>query len=166
VLTNDPILARARARLPEPWSRAGRGAPSARSAPLVLRDPVAGLNYRLTDLQCASVGASSPSSSGSSRAGGRIVARYRAALADLPTIELPEEAASVRAAWHLCAVRLRGLDRRAFCAGLRRLGVGTQVHYIPVNAFPLYRGSDTTPRPRRWRRPPPTGWSACRSTRR
>ena len=23
---------------------------------------------------------------------------------------------------------------------LRRLGVGTQVHYIPVNAFPLYRG--------------------------
>ena len=31
-------------------------------------------------------------------------------------------------------------DRRAVCAGLRRLGVGTQVHYIPVNSFPLYRG--------------------------
>ena len=90
------------------------------------------------------------------------MARYHGAFADLPTLELPEEAASVRAAWHLCAVRLRGLDRRAFCAGLRRLGVGTQVHYIPVNTFPLYRDVWDTTRPHRWRRPSPRGWSAFR----
>ena len=36
-------------------------------------------------------------------------------------------------------MRLKGIDRRRFCAGLRAKGIGTQVHYLPVNAFPLYR---------------------------
>lgn len=139
VLTNDPILARR--------ARDFRNHGLVRDAGRLPPDPPPwyyeiqslGLNYRLTDLQCA-LGRSQLAKL--ERFVGRrreIVARYRAVLADLPTIELPGEDASVRAAWHLCAARLRGLDRRAFCAGLRGLGIGTQVHYIPVNAFPLYR---------------------------
>ena len=139
VLTNDPLLARR--------ARDFRNHGLVRDAERLPADPPPwyyeiqslGLNYRLTDLQCAL---------GRSQLGKldrfvvrrrALVARYRAALAGLPTVEPPEEAASVRAAWHRCAVRLKGLDRRAFCAGLRQRGIGTQVHYIPVNAFPLYR---------------------------
>jgi len=140
VLTNDPVLAtRARDFRNHGLVRdVGRLPPD--PPPWYYEIQSLGLNYRLTDLQCA-LGRSQLAKLERFVARRReIVARYRAALADLPTIELPEENASVRAAWHLCAVRLRGLDRRAFCAGLRKLGVGTQVHYIPVNAFPLYRG--------------------------
>ena len=140
VLTNDPVLAaRARDFRNHGLVRdVGRLPPD--PPPWYYEIQSLGLNYRLTDLQCA-LGRSQLAKLERFVARRReIVARYRAALADLPTIELPEEAASVRAAWHLCAVRLRALDRRAFCAGLRKLGVGTQVHYIPVNAFPLYRG--------------------------
>jgi UDP-4-amino-4,6-dideoxy-N-acetyl-beta-L-altrosamine transaminase len=139
VLTNDPKLAE-RAR---DFRNHGLVRDAARLSP----DPPAwyyeiqslGLNYRLTDLQCA-LGRSQLSKL--SRFVDRrreIVARYNRALADLPGLELPVETEGARAAWHLYAIRLRGLDRTAFTRGLRSRGIGTQVHYIPVNTFPLYR---------------------------
>jgi perosamine synthetase len=139
VLTNDPVLAqrirdfrnhglvREKARLP------------ADPPPWYYEIQSLGLNYRLTDIQCA-LGRSQLAKLERFVARRReIVARYRAALADVSSLELPEEDPSVRAAWHLFVLRLRGQDRRSFCAALRERGVGTQLHYIPVTAFPLYR---------------------------
>jgi perosamine synthetase len=98
-----------------------------------------GLNYRITDIQCA-LGRSQLRKLPRFVARRRdIVARYRDAFRDLTALEVPVEEVEVQAAWHLFAVRLRGVDRRKFCAALRERGIGTQVHYIPVNAFPLYR---------------------------
>jgi perosamine synthetase len=149
VLTNDPVLSqRARDFRNHGLVRDARRLP-ADPPPWYYEIQSLGLNYRLTDIQCA-LGRSQLSKLDRFVSRRReIVARYRAALADLPTMDLPEEASSVRAAWHLCAVQLRGVDRRRFCAELRRRGVGTQVHYIPVNAFPLYRelGYDPTTTP-------------------
>jgi perosamine synthetase len=140
VLTNDPILARrARDFRNHGLVRDAERLP-AESPPWYYEIQSLGLNYRLTDLQCA-LGRSQLAKLARFVARRReIVDRYRTALGDLATLEVPTEAPSVRAAWHLCAVRLRGVERRAFCAALRQRGVGTQVHYIPVNAFPLYRG--------------------------
>jgi dTDP-4-amino-4,6-dideoxygalactose transaminase len=46
----------------------------------------------------------------------------------------------VEPAWHLYAVRVREASRRrAFFDELRRLGLGVQVHYIPVYWHPYYR---------------------------
>ena len=71
------------------------------------------------------------------------MAGYHAALADCDLIRLPVERAGVSSAWHLYAIQLesdalRG-GRAEFFAGLRRAGLGVQVHYIPVHLQPWYR---------------------------
>jgi UDP-4-amino-4,6-dideoxy-N-acetyl-beta-L-altrosamine transaminase len=140
VLTNDPVLARRARDFRNHGLVRDAGRLPADAPPWYYEIQSLGLNYRLTDLQCA-LGRSQLGKLERFVARRReIVDRYRTALHDLTTLELPAEVPSVRAAWHLAAIRLRGLDRRAFCAGLRQRGVGTQVHYIPVNAFPFYRG--------------------------
>ncbi len=139
VLTNDPILARrARDFRNHGLVRDAQRLPED-SPPWYYEIQSLGLNYRLTDIQSALGRSQLAKLDRFVLRRCEIVARYRAALADFPMLDLPEEAASVQPAWHLFAVRLRGLDRRRFCAELRRRGIGTQVHYIPVNAFPLYR---------------------------
>ena len=139
VLTNDPLLAQ-RARdfrnhgLVRETSRLPADPP-----PWYYEIQSLGLNYRLTDIQCALGRSQLAKLPGFVARRREIVARYREAFAAVRAIETPEELTDAEAAWHLFAVRLRGLDRRPFCAGLRARGIGTQVHYLPVNAFPLYK---------------------------
>lgn len=138
VLTNDPVLAQ-RARdfrnhgLVRDPSRLPVDPP-----PWYYEIQSLGLNYRLTDLQCALGRSQLAKLERFVERRRLIVARYNQAFADLPALELPTELTGVRAAWHLYPVRLVGTDRRQFCATLRRSGIGTQVHYIVVNSFPLY----------------------------
>jgi perosamine synthetase len=102
-----------------------------------------GLNYRLTDLQCAlglSQLARLPRSLARRAA---IAARYRAALAELPTLTIPAVAPDVQHAWHIFPIllaleRLRA-DRAAVFAALRAEGIGVNVHYVPVYWHPYYR---------------------------
>ena len=48
--------------------------------------------------------------------------------------------AGVSPAWHLYVVQVRDASRkRAFFDRLRELGLGVQVHYIPVYRHPYYR---------------------------
>lgn len=42
-------------------------------------------------------------------------------------------------AWHLFAVRLRGVDRDAFIREMTELRVGTSVHFIPLHLHPYWR---------------------------
>ena len=98
-----------------------------------------GYNYRLTDLQCA-LGISQMRRLNAFLARRREIARmYQDALSDrclgLPTI--PDDRES---GWHLYIVRVPEASRRcAFFERLRQLGLGVQVHYIPVYWHPYYQ---------------------------
>jgi dTDP-4-amino-4,6-dideoxygalactose transaminase len=74
-----------------------------------------------------------------------LVARYRAALADLDTVALPEEPPGFESAWHLFVVRLElarlRIDRARVIEELRQRGIGTSVHFIPLHRHPYYRQS-------------------------
>lgn len=100
-----------------------------------------GYNYRLTDLQCA-LGLSQLRRLGSfiSRRQA-IAARYLAAFSDLDALQLPEVRPGVSHGWHLFPVRVRGdaAKRRPFFDRLRDLGLGVQVHYMPVHLHPWWQ---------------------------
>jgi dTDP-4-amino-4,6-dideoxygalactose transaminase len=72
----------------------------------------------------------------------RLVALYREELAEVEEVELPEESADGRHAWHLFAIRLRldklRIDRAEFIAELQRQGVGASVHFIPLPLHPFF----------------------------
>jgi UDP-4-amino-4,6-dideoxy-N-acetyl-beta-L-altrosamine transaminase len=70
--------------------------------------------------------------------------RYRTRLAELtPAVTLAPWDADLEPGWHLCAVQidfeLLPTDRRTLMLRLRDRGIGTQVHYLPVNLHPFYR---------------------------
>jgi dTDP-4-amino-4,6-dideoxygalactose transaminase len=70
-----------------------------------------------------------------------VVQAYREAFADLPVV-LPVERAEVESAWHLYPVRLMDeapVGRNAFIEGMKRGGIGTSVHFIPIHFHPYYR---------------------------
>jgi dTDP-4-amino-4,6-dideoxygalactose transaminase len=73
----------------------------------------------------------------------RVVAQYRAALADLTAFELPTSRPEVEHAWHLfilrvCPDQLR-IDRNEVIRELTAAGIGTSVHFIPLHEHSYYR---------------------------
>lgn len=106
--------------------------------------PDTGLNYRLTDMQAA-LGRSQLAKLDRFIAARRtFVDAYDRDLAPLaPVLRPAGRMDGVEAAWHLYVVLIDfqslGMDRAALMAGLRRDGIGTQVHYIPVHLQPYYR---------------------------
>lgn len=105
-----------------------------------------GWNYRITDFQCA-LGLSQLARLDAFIARRRaIVARYNAALADLPGLATPPVRAPATAdltSWHLYTVQLDfarlGMKRTVAMRRLKAEGVGTQVLYIPVYLQPWYQ---------------------------
>jgi len=100
-----------------------------------------GFNYRLPDLLCA-LGRSQLGKLDRFLARRRALAeRYSEELADLDELLLPEERSGVRSGWHLYVVRVSaGAEaRRALYLRLREMGLGVQVHYLPVYLHPYYR---------------------------
>ncbi len=102
-----------------------------------------GFNYRLTDIQSA-LGMSQlqrfPNFLERRRA---IAAEYDKAFASLAGIEPLGRQAHSEHAYHLYVVRLKkselGIDRRAAFEQLRNLGLGVNVHYIPLHLHPFYQ---------------------------
>lgn len=99
-----------------------------------------GYNYRLTDLQAA-LGTSQLRHLTEFLARRReIAARYDAALAELAMLALPTVRPGIEPGWHLYVVMVRDASRRRpLFDRLRQLGLGVQVHYIPVYRHPYYR---------------------------
>lgn len=68
---------------------------------------------------------------------------YDAAFASEPAVITPLRCPGRDHAFHLYAVQLDtdqpGLDRARFIEGLRELGIGASVHFIPVHLHPHYR---------------------------
>jgi len=72
-----------------------------------------------------------------------LAARYRAAFANLPALELPRELPGRNHVYHLFPVRLAGglrIDRAGFIDALRQANIGTSVHFIPLHRHPLFAG--------------------------
>ncbi|HLK48478.1 MAG TPA: DegT/DnrJ/EryC1/StrS family aminotransferase [Bryobacteraceae bacterium] len=70
--------------------------------------------------------------------------QYYRALGDCEEIELPPDNPSCRHAWHLYAIRLNldrlRIDRKEFVVQLRKRGIGTSVHFIPIPLHPFFAG--------------------------
>jgi UDP-4-amino-4,6-dideoxy-N-acetyl-beta-L-altrosamine transaminase len=100
-----------------------------------------GFNYRLTDLQSALGTSQLHRLEGFVARRREIAARWTQALADLDALILPTVEPDVAPGWHLYVVRVAGdpARRRPFFERLRELGLGVQVHYIPVYWHPYYR---------------------------
>lgn len=141
VLTADPTLdGRARTFRTHGITR-DRDAMTRVDGPWSYEMHALGYNYRLTDLQSA-LGLSQIARLGPFIARRRAIARrYSEALADLDALLLPTERPGAESGWHLYAVRVAGDPalRLPFFERLRALGLGVQVHYMPVHLHPYWQ---------------------------
>ncbi len=65
---------------------------------------------------------------------------YDEALADVDGLTLPTVRPGVEPGWHLYVIRVQDPSRRrALFERLQALGLGVQVHYVPVYWHPVYR---------------------------
>lgn len=100
-----------------------------------------GFNYRLTEIQAA-LGVSQLARLGEYLARRHVIAdRYDSALQGMP-MSLPQRPGDSYSALHLYVIRLSldqsGLGHRAVFEELRNLGIGVNLHYIPVHLQPYY----------------------------
>lgn len=101
-----------------------------------------GVNYRITDLQCALGLSQLTRLEGWIERRNALASLYRERLAGEGRIALPPAAPpGSRHAYHLFPIVLAGgaPARRAVFDGLRAAGIGVQVHYIPLHRMPYYR---------------------------
>ena len=96
-----------------------------------------GWNYRMTDIQAA-LGNSQLERLNVFHVQREVLAAsYPALLKDLGLV-LPEVPDGFRSSWHLYAVQVRE-DRAKIFARLRELGIGVNVHYLPIYLQPYQR---------------------------
>lgn len=143
VTTNDPDLASRLRRFRNHGMTIDMSARQARGS--WFYDIVeTGMNYRLTDLQCA-LGLNQlkklPAWLSRRRA---IAARYEAAFAGMAEVQTPFVPADRESAWHLYVVRFNlaalRVDRAAIFSALRAENIGVNVHYIPAHLHTAYGG--------------------------
>lgn len=102
-----------------------------------------GYNYRLTDLQCA-LGMSQLRKLTAWVSRRREIARrYDSAFCDMTTVHPLGVRGDVFHAYHLYVIQLdltlMNATRKEVFTALRDLGIGVNVHYIPVHLHPFYR---------------------------
>lgn len=119
------------------------GKNSESKAPWYYEMQVLGMNYRITDIQCA-LGLSQLRKLESFIASRRAVVKYyNEAFARSPFLEIPYQESDRESSWHLYMLRLRlkkmEKTRRQVFEELRALGIGVHVHYIPLHLQPYYR---------------------------
>jgi UDP-4-amino-4,6-dideoxy-N-acetyl-beta-L-altrosamine transaminase len=99
-----------------------------------------GFNYRLSDIHCALGLSQIQRLKHFVRRRREIAAAYSSSLSDVAGLVLPTVRSAVEPAWHLYVLRTVDAGRRRpFFDRLRELGLGVQVHYIPVYFHPYYR---------------------------
>lgn len=98
-----------------------------------------GLNFRLTDFQCA-LGLSQLKKLDKFISRRRKIAQiYNNAFKDIKGIIIPKEKEYIKSAWHIYPIQVQGIDRRKIFEQLQDQGIGVQVHYLPLHLHPFYR---------------------------
>lgn len=101
-----------------------------------------GYNYRITDIQCA-LGISQLKKIKSFVERRRSIAgQYSRIVGELPKFRHQTEPDGCQSSYHLYAILIHDearISRDEVMAELKRMGVGAQVHYIPVYRHPFYR---------------------------
>lgn len=98
-----------------------------------------GCNYRLSDIHAALGVAQLKKLDGHIAKRRAIARRYDEALGSLEVI-LPRARRYVEHAWHLYPIQLKDpRARRGFVEAMHTVGIGVQVHYIPIYRHPYYR---------------------------
>jgi dTDP-4-amino-4,6-dideoxygalactose transaminase len=73
-----------------------------------------------------------------------MVETYNEAFANIPGLQTPVEKSDRRSAWHLYVIRvdeaITGISRDEVINELKRRGIGTSVHFIPLHRHPFYAG--------------------------
>ena len=104
-----------------------------------------GFNYRITDMQCALAISQFAKLDRFHARRVAIAQRYDTVFANADGIRLPQYGERTRSANHLYVTRIAfdqlGLTRRDVMLALRKQGVGSQVHYIPVPYHPYYKAN-------------------------
>ena len=153
ITTRDPELARRMETFRcHGMERAPDRLHNASPGPWYYEQQTLGFNYRITDIQCAL---------GVSQMGklARFVSRRRALAATYDGLfeqagwehihPIAKTTVTSQSAWHLYSILIDfealGVSRAQLMAGLRKLGVLTQVHYIPVPWQPFYRSTAADP---------------------
>lgn len=103
-----------------------------------------GFNYRLSALQCALGRSQLRKLDAFIARRQQIASKYDEAFGPLRTIRAQ---ASCQVAWHIYQISAPSMAERArWVDALAAQHIGTQVHYIPVNALPYYRGLGFDPK--------------------
>ena len=152
ITTNDAELARRLRRLrshgmihqPDLFSQMEQAFdPNGSANPWYYEMSEPGMNYRLSDINCALGLSQLTKLDRFVTRRGELVAAYRQALAGLsPHIAAAPERGHGRPAWHLFVVLLEferlGLTRSQAMRRLHAAGIGSQVHYLPLHRQPYY----------------------------
>lgn len=100
-----------------------------------------GYNYRITDIQCALGLSQMKKLKYFIDKRKEIASFYSERLSKFEFLELPVELEGTSHAWHLYVIRIKSgiISRVDLYESLHRLGIGVQVHYLPVYRHPYYQ---------------------------
>ncbi len=102
-----------------------------------------GFNYRMNDIQAALGVSQMKRLSNIKQKRRALVARYNEAFKNIEGFKTPIEKDSLESCFHLYVVQIDfrkfGISRSEYMGKLFSMGIGTQVHYIPVHTQPFYR---------------------------
>lgn len=108
---------------------------------------VLGRNYRITDLQCALGISQLRKIERFLKRREKIAKMYNEGLGKAEGIVIPYVQPRVRHAWHLYTILLgKKKDRDRFFRGMKKKGIGVNVHYIPVYKFTYYKQFGISPK--------------------
>jgi dTDP-4-amino-4,6-dideoxygalactose transaminase len=102
-----------------------------------------GFNYSMTDIQAAIGIQQLKKMERFQAARTRLAAEYDRLFADVPEVRTPAVRTDIVHSWHLYPIRLEldrlRVSRNEFIEELRKRGIGTSVHFIPIHLHPYYR---------------------------
>jgi dTDP-4-amino-4,6-dideoxygalactose transaminase len=102
-----------------------------------------GFKYNLTDVASAMGLAQLARADEMWRRRREIALRFNQAFEAAPELQNPDDRTDCQHAWHLFILRLNldrlRTDRAQFIEELKRLNIGTSVHFIPLHLHPYYR---------------------------
>jgi len=102
-----------------------------------------GFNYRITDFQCALGFSQLKKISRFIKRRIEITDMYNNFFKNIRGMEIPFSGNDFKSSWHIYALKIDykyfGFKRQAFMDALKKRGIATQVHYIPVYKQPFYK---------------------------